>query len=92
MLFQIIVYTLENKMLGKAFPYLWHCWYCNLDLLASVYNLVHMLTFKTRAISPNMWSVFQLTYNLFKMDVVDFLDGSSAASIILTQTFMIQYR
>lgn len=40
-----------------------------------MYELVDSLTFKLRAISPNMWPVFELTYKLFKSDAVDFLDG-----------------
>jgi hypothetical protein len=43
-----------------------------------MYDLVDSLTFKLRAISPNLWPVFELTYNLFKSDAVDFLEGASA--------------
>ncbi|KAJ7046946.1 hypothetical protein C8F04DRAFT_1062248, partial [Mycena alexandri] len=39
-----------------------------------MYELVDSLTFKLRAISPNLWPVFELTYNLFKSDAVDFLE------------------
>lgn len=42
-----------------------------------MYDLVDSLTFKTRAISPRMWPVFELTYKLFKSDAVDFLEGDS---------------
>ncbi|KAJ3711727.1 armadillo-type protein [Lentinula raphanica] len=55
----VIVYTLEAKIL---------------DLLDNVYDLVDTLTFKLRSISPNMWPVFELTYNLFKNDAIDFLE------------------
>ncbi|KAH9924352.1 ARM repeat-containing protein [Epithele typhae] len=55
----IVVLTLEAKLL---------------DLLDNMYDLVDMLTFKLRNISPNMWPVFELTYKLFKSDAVDFLD------------------
>ncbi|KAJ7851687.1 hypothetical protein B0H14DRAFT_3866299 [Mycena olivaceomarginata] len=33
------------------------------------------LTFKLRAISPNLWPVFELTYNLCKSDAADSLEG-----------------
>ncbi|KAJ7704207.1 armadillo-type protein [Mycena metata] len=45
-----------------------------LDLFDNMYELVDSLTFKLRAISPNLWPVFELTYNLFKSDAVDFLE------------------
>ncbi|KAJ7845435.1 armadillo-type protein [Mycena olivaceomarginata] len=38
-----------------------------LDLFDNMYDLL-------RAISPNLWPVFELTYNLFKSDAVDFLE------------------
>jgi len=47
------------------------------DLFDNMYDLVDSLTFKLRAISPNLWPVFELTYNLFKSDAVDFLEGES---------------
>ena len=47
-----------------------------LDLFDNMYALVDSLTFKLRSISPNMWPVFELTYQLFKSDAVDFLDGT----------------
>jgi hypothetical protein len=40
-----------------------------------MYDLVDNLTFKLRSISPNLWPVFELTYELFKSDAVDFLEG-----------------
>lgn len=46
------------------------------DLFDNMYDLVDSLTFKLRAISPNLWPVFELTYNLFKSDAVDFLEGT----------------
>ncbi|KAH9028652.1 ARM repeat-containing protein [Lactarius hengduanensis] len=55
----VIRYTLENKVL---------------DLFDNVYELVDSLTFKSRSISPNMWPVFELTYELFRTDAIDFLD------------------
>lgn len=42
-----------------------------------MYDLVDSLTFRMRAISPNMWPVLEHTYKLFKSDAVDFLDGKS---------------
>ncbi|KAJ7813098.1 armadillo-type protein [Mycena leptocephala] len=47
-----------------------------LDLFDNMYELVDSLTFKLRAISPNLWPVFELTYNLFKSDAVDFLEDA----------------
>jgi hypothetical protein len=55
----IIRFTLENKLI---------------DLFDNMYDLVDALTFRFHAISPNMWPVFELTYDLFKSDAVDFLD------------------
>ncbi|KAJ8079910.1 Nonsense-mediated mRNA decay protein 5 [Marasmius tenuissimus] len=55
----IVVFTLENKLL---------------DLFDNMYDLIDSLTFKLRAISPNMWPVFEITYALFKSDAVDFLE------------------
>jgi hypothetical protein len=46
------------------------------DLFDNVYELVDSLTFKSRSISPNMWPVFELTYELFRTDAIDFLDGN----------------
>lgn len=46
-----------------------------LDLFDNVYDLIDVLTFKTHAIAPAMWPVFELTYKLFKSDAIDFLDG-----------------
>lgn len=40
-----------------------------------MYDLVDSLTFKSRNISPNMWRVYELTYELFRTDAIDFLDG-----------------
>ena len=45
------------------------------DLYDNVYDLVDSLTFKLKAISPNMWPVFELTYKVFKAEAVDFLEG-----------------
>jgi hypothetical protein len=45
-----------------------------LDLFDNMYELVDSLTFKSRSISPNMWPVFELTYELFRSDAIDFLD------------------
>ena len=41
-----------------------------------MYELVDSLTFKSRSISINMWPVFELTYELFRTDAIDFLDGN----------------
>ncbi|KAF5381241.1 hypothetical protein D9757_007902 [Collybiopsis confluens] len=60
----IIVYTLDAKLLGKFWFYLFD----------NMYDLVDTLTFRTRSVSPNMWPVFELTYRLFKNDAVDFLE------------------
>ncbi|KAF7314790.1 Importin N-terminal domain-containing protein [Mycena kentingensis (nom. inval.)] len=55
----VVVFTLEHKVL---------------DLFDNMYELVDSLTFKLRAISPNLWPVFELTYKLFKSDAIDFLE------------------
>lgn len=46
-----------------------------IDLFDNMYELVDSLTFKLRAISPNLWPVFEITYKLFKSDAIDFLEG-----------------
>ncbi|KAG2125236.1 hypothetical protein BD769DRAFT_1668960 [Suillus cothurnatus] len=51
----IIRFTLENKLI---------------DLFDNMYDLVDALTFCLHAISPNMWPVFELTYDLFKSDAL----------------------
>ncbi|KAJ6585487.1 armadillo-type protein [Mycena capillaripes] len=55
----VIKFTFEHKIL---------------DLFDNMYDLLDSLTFKLRAISPNLWPVFELTYTLFKSDAVDFLE------------------
>ncbi|KAH7915448.1 armadillo-type protein [Hygrophoropsis aurantiaca] len=55
----IIKFTLEHKLL---------------DLFDNMYELVDSITFRTHSVSPNMWPIFELTYDLFKSDAVDFLD------------------
>jgi len=57
-----------------------------------MYDLVDALTYKLRAISPNMWPVFELTYKLFKHDAIDFLEGLSSIystlfSLTIRRTF-----
>lgn len=47
----------------------------NVDLFDNMFDLVDSLTFRTHSISPSMWPVFELTYELFKSDAVDFLEG-----------------
>ncbi|KAI6098151.1 armadillo-type protein [Pisolithus sp. B1] len=56
----IIRFTLENKLI---------------ELFDNMFDLVDSLTFRTHSISPNMWPIFELMYELFKSDAVDFLDG-----------------
>jgi hypothetical protein len=51
------------------------------DLFDNVYELVDSLTFKSRSISPNMWRIFELTYELFRTDAIDFLDGNEFSFI-----------
>ncbi|KAI6030440.1 armadillo-type protein [Pisolithus orientalis] len=55
----IIRFTLENKLI---------------ELFDNMFDLVDSLTFRTHSISPNMWPIFELIYELFKSDAVDFLD------------------
>ncbi|KAG2084388.1 armadillo-type protein [Suillus cothurnatus] len=45
-------------------------------------KLIDALTFRLHLISPNMWPVFELTYDLFKSDAVDFLDDDQLQDII----------
>lgn len=46
-----------------------------LDLFDHMYDLADSLTFTMRSISPNMWPVYELSYDLFKKDAHDFLEG-----------------
>ncbi|KAG6330261.1 hypothetical protein ID866_8829 [Astraeus odoratus] len=55
----IIRFTLENKLI---------------DLFDNMFDLIDSLTFRTHSISPRMWPIFELTYDLFKTDAVDFLE------------------
>ncbi|KAI6044921.1 armadillo-type protein [Pisolithus marmoratus] len=55
----IIRFTLENKLI---------------ELFDNMFDLVDSLTFRTHSIAPNMWPIFELIYELFKSDAVDFLD------------------
>jgi len=56
------------------------------DLFDNMYDLVDALTFRLHAISPNMWPIFELTYDLFMTDAVDFLDGASYVSVHLCRS------
>ena len=49
-----------------------------------MYDLVDALTFKPRIISQNMWPVFEMTYNLFKSDAVDYLEGEIQMTVLPT--------
>ena len=73
----IITFTLENKLLGKYIHHRQsnHCFDRFIELLSNMYDLVDSLTFRMRTISPNMWPVLGLTYELFKSEAIDFLDG-----------------
>ncbi|KDQ15134.1 hypothetical protein BOTBODRAFT_32118 [Botryobasidium botryosum FD-172 SS1] len=55
----IVKLTLENKAI---------------DLYDNTYELVDALTFNLRHISPSMWSIYELTYALFKGDAVDYFE------------------
>ncbi|KAJ7755085.1 hypothetical protein B0H14DRAFT_3512404 [Mycena olivaceomarginata] len=57
-----ISFTLKNKIFDS---------FDNMHM----YNLVDSLTFKLRAISPNLWPVFELMYNLFEPNAADSLEG-----------------
>ena len=75
----IIIFTLENKMIGTLFMII-KSWTVILtilkDLFDNMYDLVDALTFDMRRITPEMWNVFELTYKLFKTDAIDFLEGN----------------
>ena len=77
----IIRNTLENKAFGTLLKHARCAVFPSMaltDLFDNVYELVDSLTFKSRSISPNMWSVFELTYELFRTDAIDFLDGNNS--------------
>ncbi|KAL0577930.1 Nonsense-mediated mRNA decay protein 5 [Marasmius crinis-equi] len=55
----IIVSTLENELF---------------DLFDNMFDLIYSVTSKLRAISPNLWTVFEITYKLYKSDAVLLLE------------------
>ncbi|KAL0575166.1 Nonsense-mediated mRNA decay protein 5 [Marasmius crinis-equi] len=64
----IVVSTLENELFGEySYP-------LNRYLFKSMFDLIVRLTSKLRAISPNMWIVFEIIYKLSKSDPVLFLE------------------
>jgi len=75
----IVLFSLEHKIIGvhlvANFAKQWMTLISSADLFDNMYDLVDNLTFKLRSISPTMWPVFETTYNLFKADAVDFLEG-----------------
>ncbi|KAG2125248.1 armadillo-type protein [Suillus cothurnatus] len=65
-----LTYALQERVWHSRKKQLWKL----IDLFDDMYDLVDALTFHLHAVSPNMWPVFELTYDLFKSDAVDFLD------------------
>lgn len=51
-----------------------------------MYDLVDSLTFKLRSISPTMWPIFEFSYQLFKNEAIDFLDGKIHTSNFINHT------
>jgi len=77
----IILHTLQSDVVGEhtSFDYFYIDIYPILspELYDSVWELADTLTFRARAIVPEMWPVYQKTYELFKSSAVDYLEGGS---------------
>lgn len=74
----IILFTFEHKLLGMSLLFSFGVVDLTrrfVDLFDNMYDLVDSLTFKLRAISPSMWPIFEATYELYKNDACDFLEG-----------------
>jgi hypothetical protein len=60
------------------------CWV--IDLFDNMYDLIDSTTFKLRRISPNLWKIFELTYQALKTHAINWIEGqrnlSSLASPI----------
>jgi hypothetical protein len=48
-----------------------------LDLYEEVFEIIEMLTYCSKHISPLMWQIFDLVYNSFKTDAFDYLEDMS---------------
>jgi hypothetical protein len=54
------------------------------DLFDNVYELIDSTTFKLRTISPNLWQIFELTYQALKTHAINWIEGQR---IILTSLY-----
>jgi len=50
------------------------------ELYENMFDIVDGLTFHLRVITPNLWPVFELTYQRFKTNAHDFLDGACCSA------------
>ncbi|KAG0315466.1 hypothetical protein BGZ97_008202 [Linnemannia gamsii] len=58
-LLPVITFTLQNAII---------------DLFDGVFEIIDSCTFSGKAISPNMWGVFELIYKTFKESALDFME------------------
>ncbi|KAF9114888.1 hypothetical protein BGX27_009533 [Mortierella sp. AM989] len=63
-LLPVITFTLQNSIL---------------DLFDGVFDIIDSCTFSAKAISANMWGVFELIYKTFKESALDFIEEMSSS-------------
>ncbi|KAF9202388.1 hypothetical protein BGZ49_007438 [Haplosporangium sp. Z 27] len=63
-LLPVITFTLQNSIL---------------DLFDGVFEIIDSCTFSAKAISANMWGVFELIYKTFKESALDFIEEMSSS-------------
>ncbi|KAF9433333.1 hypothetical protein BGZ76_009597 [Entomortierella beljakovae] len=63
-LLPVITFTLQNNLL---------------DLYEGVFEIIDSCTFSAKAISANMWGVFELIYKTFKESALDFIEEMSSS-------------
>lgn len=51
------------------------------ELYDNMFDLVDGLTFTLRVITPSLWPVFEVTYQRYKTNAADFLDGKHGSTL-----------
>jgi len=76
-----ILVTLRHSLIGRWPAFRYHTLDIDLfvDVLDHALDLVDSLTFNTKAISAEMWPIFEQIYHLFKNSTIDFLEGPYVA-------------
>ena len=87
MIIPIIIETLKTQVIGMSedrystSPLL--TLEIPLELYDTAWELVDTVTYRTRAIVPAMWPIYQLTYDLFKGSAIDYLEGKSPKATVV---------